>query len=410
MSENKKLSLKSNMLWNSAGSIVRLACNYIITIAAVRLSDGFDTAGALAIAMSIANLFTPIADYRLRTLQITDVTNERSSQEYVGLRIVTSFLAFVTGSLYAFLTSSLAMFIPVILYLVYSLVVNFIEVFHAIDWRHSRMDISGISYIIQGITNLGAFCSTLWITNSLNWAIISMIIVEILVGIFYDARRAASFEGIYPSIDFFPAFKMLLDLTPLVLSQILSTSVLTIPRQQLELTLGAEALGIYASVASPVLIVQMGATYVYSPLLRELSERLHTNKVTGLNLIKKTTLFISLATGATSLFLLFFGRFILELLFGKQISQYVYILQPAILFTIITAFVWFMTDLLVTLRNYKGAFLGNSLAAFSTVVFSQFFIDHFGINGPSWIGATAYSLALMSMSIAFAYSYKKLPA
>lgn len=82
------------MLWNSAGSTIRLACNYVITIAAVRLSSGFDVAGGLAIAMSIANLVLPFADYRLRTLQITDVKNERSSNHYVGLRILTSFIAF----------------------------------------------------------------------------------------------------------------------------------------------------------------------------------------------------------------------------------------------------------------------------------------------------------------------------
>ena len=44
------------MLWNSAGSTIRLVCNYLITIAVVRLSHGFDAAGTLSLAMSIANL------------------------------------------------------------------------------------------------------------------------------------------------------------------------------------------------------------------------------------------------------------------------------------------------------------------------------------------------------------------
>ena len=34
------LSLKENIAWNSMGSIVRLGCNYLITIAVVRLSHG----------------------------------------------------------------------------------------------------------------------------------------------------------------------------------------------------------------------------------------------------------------------------------------------------------------------------------------------------------------------------------
>ena len=73
------LSLKKNIAWNSAGSIVRLGCNYLITIAVVRLSHGFDAAGALSLAMSISNLVAPFADFRLRTVQVTDVRGEHSS-------------------------------------------------------------------------------------------------------------------------------------------------------------------------------------------------------------------------------------------------------------------------------------------------------------------------------------------
>ncbi|QRV02242.1 polysaccharide biosynthesis protein [Arcanobacterium phocisimile] len=409
MSTKKQLTLKSNMLWNSVGSMIRLICNYAITIAAVRLSTGFDVAGSLAISMSISNLILPFADYRLRTLQITDVKNERSSHRYVGLRVLTSLFAFIAGTLYAIITSSFASLIPVLLYLIYSLTVNFIEVFHAIDWRNYRMDISGISYILQGVANLASFSVTLWTTNSLIWAIIAMIVSEILVGAFYDAPQAAKFEGITPVIDILPSLKLLFTLTPLVISQVLSTAVLTIPRQQLEISLGTDALGIYASVASPVLIVQMGATYVYSPLLRELAQRLNSDKRSALKLIKKTTGFMILITGILSLLLLMFGDRLLAILFGDDISQHTYILQPAILFTLITAFVWFMNDLLITVRNYKGAFIGNAVAAVLTVTLSQWFISMFGINGPSWVGTVAYSGALLVMVVVFAHSYRKLP-
>lgn len=223
-------------------------------------------------------------------------------------------------------------------------------------------------------------------------------------------HRALPNSSIKPIIEILPSLKLLLTLTPVAISQVLSTVVFTVPRQQLELTLGADALGIYASVASPVLIVQMGATYVYSPLLRELSQRLHSNKQSALKLIKKTTGFILLITVVLSILLLVFGNWLLEILFGSEISQHTYILQPAILFTLVTAFVWFMNDLLITVRNYKGAFIGNALAAVLTVILSQWFINMFGINGPSWVGTAAYSGALVIMVILFAQSYRKLPS
>ena len=132
------LSLKKNIAWNSAGSIVRLGCNYLVTIAVVRLSHGFDAAGALSLAMSVSNLVAPFADFRLRTVQVTDVRGEHSSGEYVGLRLLTSALAFVVGVVYAILTCSLDAVPAIVAYLVASLAANFIEGLHAIDQRHLR--------------------------------------------------------------------------------------------------------------------------------------------------------------------------------------------------------------------------------------------------------------------------------
>ena len=81
----EKLSLKANMMWSSVGSLTRLGCNYLVSsVLVVRLAAGFDAAGMLALAMAIANLVNPIADFRLRTVQVTDVTGERTSREYVG--------------------------------------------------------------------------------------------------------------------------------------------------------------------------------------------------------------------------------------------------------------------------------------------------------------------------------------
>ena len=123
----EKLSLKANMMWSSVGSLTRLGCNYLVSsVLVVRLAAGFDAAGMLALAMAIANLVNPIADFRLRTVQVTDVTGERSSREYVGLRSVLSVVAFAVGVVYSLATTSYDVLPVISLYLVYSLATNFI--------------------------------------------------------------------------------------------------------------------------------------------------------------------------------------------------------------------------------------------------------------------------------------------
>lgn len=408
MAQPEALSLRTNMLWSSVGSITRLVCNYLVGVAVVRLSHGFDAAGALALVMAIANLINPFADYRLRTIQVTDTKGERSAGEYVGLRVLTTALAFLIGIVYSLVTASFDALPLIAMYLVYSLATNFIEVLHAIDQRHRRMDYIGKSYILQGVTTLAGFCVVLWLANSLMAAIVAMAVVTILVGVVYDVPRSAQFERLRPVIDLRPAMSLLVTLFPLVIAQVCSSSVLTLPRQYLESSVGSEALGIYNSVASPVVIVQMGAVYVYSPLMGEFADRFHSDKRSALTLLWRTIGGILVVTAVAAALLLLLGDPVLRLIFGDKIIGHTDLLLPAIVCTVMTAFAWFMNDLLIAVRDLKASFLGNALAALASLVSMKVLVDAFGMNGVSWVGVLSYSLAVALLALFLARDYRRL--
>ena len=54
---------------------------------------------------------------------------------------------------------------------------------------------------------------------------------------------------------------------PIVIGALLVAAASSVPRQYLAFDMGEAALGIYASVAAPVAVVQNGASYVYYPLI-----------------------------------------------------------------------------------------------------------------------------------------------
>lgn len=402
------LSLKKNIAWNSAGSIVRLGCNYLITIAVVRLSHGFDAAGALSLAMAVSNLVAPFADFRLRTVQVTDVRGEHSSGEYVGLRLLTSALAFVVGVVYAILTCSLDAVPAIVAYLVASLAANFIEGLHAIDQRHLRMDYIGRSYMMQGVSNLALFSAVLWLTDSLELACVSMALATLAICFVYDMPRASGFESVRPVFDLRSAARTLATLLPLVIAQVCSSAVLTVPKQYLAASVSTAALGIYSSVASPAAIVQMGASYIYSPLMGEFAQRFKDNKASALKLFRRTIQGIVGITVVFSVLILLFGQWVLGLLYGQEIVEYSYLLGPAVLCTFVTAFAWFMNDLLLSLRDYKASFLGNVVATAVSLVVTVPIVDLFGMNGVSWVGVGSYLMAVLSLVVFFVRDCKRL--
>ncbi|MCR2053390.1 polysaccharide biosynthesis protein [Actinomyces bowdenii] len=404
------LSLRTNMLWNTGGSITRLVCNYLVTIAVVRLSRGFDANGVLTLATTVSSLAIPFAEFRLRTLQVTDVTGERSSREYVGLRVLTSLIAFALGVAYSLATNGWASLGVITLYLVYSIITTFIEGFHAIDQRHRRMDYIGLSYILQGVTTLAVFCLGLWLTNSLEVAVGLMAVAVAGVAVLYDVPRTIRFEPLRPRIAWRPALAVLGSLLPLVLAQVASSAVLAIPRQQLAHDMGEGALGIYSSIAAPAVIVQMGAVYVYSPLMGEFAKAFQSDKRAGLRLLGKTVLALIAVTALISIALLFLGRPILWLMFGDKVLPYIGLLQPTILCTLMTAFAWFFNDLLLALRDFKASFLGNAAAVLVTLAFSSIMVAAFGMNGVSWVGVAAYGTAVAVLAAFFTRDYRRLRA
>ena len=117
--QNTGLSVQKNILWNSAGSIIALGCNWLMTIMVVRLSNGYDSAGVLALAMTIGNIFTPFATYKMRTYQISDVDNEYSAGEYFTFRVVTTSLALAGCIVYAVATCQQSAICSIVLFLLY---------------------------------------------------------------------------------------------------------------------------------------------------------------------------------------------------------------------------------------------------------------------------------------------------
>lgn len=403
----KRLSLQQNMILNTCGSMIRLVCNWLLTVAVVRLSHGFDAAGVLSLSMSVCNMVQPFAEYRLRTIHVTDVSGERGVGEYLGLRIITTFLSFVAGLVYSALTCSMDAVPVIVIYLASQLVATYLEGFHAVDQRAMRMDYIGISYALQGVLGLAVFCILLSLTNSLLLSVSGLAVVNISVGFFWDIPKTRQFCSLRPSIKLRAAVSTLVRLFPVVLAAVCASAVITVPRQYLAASLGASALGVYSSVASPTTVVQVGAQYVYTPLLGTLAEKYSRDKRTAKGLFLKVIVGIVLV-GAVCLFLFaVFGHFALELIFGTETANYSSLLAPAVLCTFITGFTLFANDLLISIRDFTASLVGNVVATAVSLLLSVPMVDAFGMNGVSYCGIAGYGIGALLMMILLYRDYRR---
>ena len=129
-----------------------------MTVSVVLVSQNYANSGILAFAMSIGNIYFPLATYNMRTIQVSDLGGEYSSSEYIAFRFITIGLGFLPILAYLFLTTGdSALITSALFWLVFKADEAFCSVFYAMVQKEGRMDYIGISQAIRGLGGLFSF-------------------------------------------------------------------------------------------------------------------------------------------------------------------------------------------------------------------------------------------------------------
>lgn len=378
----KTLTLKQNMLWNMLGSAVGLACQWAISILVVRLAPDLNSAGLYSLAMSVYGIFSPIAQFGMYTYIITDMDGRNSIGEYVSLSIATGFAALLLTSGYALLTCRPNSWPIIIAFAVYKGIATVIDIFHAADQKSHRMDYIGISLALQGLLSLGSFAAVYLISCNLTYSIIAMGICTLGIGLIYDLPRTRTLHHLHLGISLGKAKTILCACSLIVFSCVLNGGFASLPRQFLSQELGDAALGIYASIATPVAIIQVGSTYIYNPLIGYFAESFHSgDRSKFIQLIKGAVLGI-VAIGLVSLFgAAILGRPLLALLYGNEVASYSAVMMPLIASSVLLGVSGFLGNLLVAVRALPTMIIGSGVSFAIVVASAATCIEYFGMNG-----------------------------
>lgn len=378
--------LKKNIIWNTLGSFVYFFCQWALSLVAVRFSSDFVNAGNLSLAMSVTNIFFTIACLNVRTYLISDFTNNITDSEYIGLRILTCVIGFILCIVYisAFRYTP-SQIICIISYMGLKIGEAWIDLLHSFEQRNNRMDIGGKSLLYRGVICFVVFSVILYFTGNINLSIISMTISSLIFILTYDHYYVNKFVKFRVRIS-----KQILKIAwisfiPITLASVISTMIGSLPRQVLEIIYGTEILGIYASVATPALIVQMVSSYIYNPFLLRLSisyEQKDKNRF--MYLFVKINLLV-LCLGIICIFgSIIFGKLGLTILYGSKIAKYSSVLLPVIIYTSINAINWFLINIMVIIRRIKILLIIHIFSGVVSIICMRPIIKLYGMNGVSY--------------------------
>lgn len=399
-----KKTINKHIIQNSIGTTFYLFCQWLITVLAVKIMN-YETAGVLSLAMSVTTTFSTISLYGMRQFQISDYNNKYSSSQYVTSRYLTVLISLALCFFFSIIERyNNYQILCINAFMFFKIVEALIDVYHGVDQKAWRFDIICNSYLLRGLLTFIAYVCTLILTRNLFVSIISMASVSLLCMLLYDRPQSKKLEPIHFELENkIPVLKLLFECLPLVFVSFISTAVVFIPRNTLSLTFGDQQLGIYASVATPAVIVQVLASVIFSPLLPLFSKYDAESNIIAFNkLLFKTFSLIAGIAILSNIMAVLFGKPVLVLLFGASIEQYCYLLLPVVWCTVLTAVIWFLIGILTALRRLKSLFFCMIIGIGVCIFTSGDLIHKYNMNGVSFSTLLSLSVQILMMAAVLA--------
>lgn len=385
--------MKKNVIWNTFGSVFYSACQWLITILVVHLVS-YAAAGSLSLAMTTSSSFSAISLFSMRNYQVSDIKGEYSSNIYVGSRIITCLLALICCFFCSFfIGGEISEIICINGFMLIRVAEAMVDVLHGIDQKYMKFNFIGLSYILRGLATVVTFCVVLKLVQNLELAILLIAVINLLLALLYDWRMTNSLEKIKPVLVDSKIWSLLKACFPIVVFAFLLSLENLMAKKVLQMQYGKDLLGIYSSMASPTLVVQVFASVAFNPFLPGLIKEYmdgeircfhrQLNRVIGLLVIMSVVVTI----GAMLL-----GRWGLTLLFGESILDYYELFIPIVWVTILTAWVWIIYAIVVGMRLIKELLIGIIIDFVLCAGLVWPVLKFFGVNGTSLVQIIVLSI------------------
>lgn len=391
---NKTVS--KSIIYNSIGTMIYLFCQWLVTFVVIWLS-GYSAAGVLSLAMSVTNTFSVISTFNMRNFQASDVKNKYNEKIYLFSRVITILIATFTTFCYTIIKNfSFFEVICINCYMLYKMTEAIVDVLHGTMQKKWKFNIIGLSYSIRGILTITLFSIGLIFTNNLFISILLMTIGIFIFILLFDIKMYRNEVNKLGTFDLKKMISLLLNCLPLVIFGVISNYTSMIPRVFVAQKYGEKILGYYAAVATPALIVQIAASFVFNPLITFFADYYEKKDMTNLykNMFKVIVAIFTI--GIVGLLIsTFFSDYILNLLYGEDILKYSYLFNEIILISVLTAFIWFLGMIITIVRNYGILLLGAFVSLLSCIVFTPIFISNYSLNGVNYTLIISYLLEII---------------
>ncbi|WP_414047247.1 lipopolysaccharide biosynthesis protein [Macrococcus equi] len=375
----KKLnSISSTFLAN----IIVALSKWIILILVARILTPTEV-GVYTLAFAITAPISLLINMKLRSLYVTE-ENEKNFLNYIILRNILNAISFLFIIIIAlmFWNNHFDILIVVMLNKLLDL---FSEIIYA--YFHKKKLFTKISKIMirKTIFEVVTFGLILLITKNLFVSLFISLIIKSLY-VYFAEFRPLNYLIKKQTQSFLSIINILKLGIPLGFVQMIVSLNTNIPRYYLEFFEDVKTLGLFSSIAYLLVIFNLFASSIsqfFLPQLHELNKQGNLGALK--NYLNRKMNFYVIIIGITiTIFLYFFGEFILDFLYGKDYSKMNKVLVIISISSLFNTISWNYDTALMAIRYISIQPKITLITLIVNAVISYYLINNFGIYGASF--------------------------
>ncbi|MFF2156613.1 lipopolysaccharide biosynthesis protein [Paenibacillus chitinolyticus] len=381
----RSFSLKLNFSWTFAGNVVYALCQWGMLSVMAKLGNA-QMVGQFALGLAITAPFYMFSNLQLRGILASDSQNQNSFNEYVGLRILASFIAFLLIVLTVFIAGyPLQTAIVIILIGIAKGAESVSDIIFGLLQKNERMDRVAISLMYKGIASLLLLGVLVWVTENIIFGVAGYALAFVGILAVYDLYSSRRYEKIQPTFSISSLWPLIRISAPMGVVMLLISLNTNIPRYFIESFMSIEQLGFFSAIS----YVMVAGTTVVGALGQSAVPRLSkyyagNNKNDFVGLMKKLLIIGFLLGLGGVLIVLFMGENILTIMYRPEYGQYTNVFLLIMIGSGIGYVASFLGYAMTSARKYSIQPYIFLLVLLSSVLSCFWLVPRQGLIGAAW--------------------------
>lgn len=362
---------------------------------------GATESGYYAIATSLGNTYYAVSLWGMRSFIVSDQNNKYSYYEYGIARFIAIIISILLVLGTCIISSySMDVIKVLIAYSLFKFAEAMIELFECFAQQKMVMDINAKSMVLRGIVYILLFFISLKLTHHAYIAFSVITICSILICIFVNYRKlkkVLSFNHVYSKEHVLEILKKCFSI---MLFELLAAAIVAIPRLFYERIGSTEALGIYVSIYTMVVFLQLVINiliYTFAPYMAKVYQEKN---------IKKFKQYIGIVVGGAiglgllaEILVYLIGHPVMSLIFGKEAGASYSYLYLGIISGVSLAMTWLISQIYVILEKHEYQLVSAFISVISCVIFSYFLVNTTDCNRMSLVLILSNLIFIASASV-----------